>query len=54
MPGGPQLVTFVHVPLVRPLMMPSRGATPHTLGDLVRAGEAIVEAATMAAKVRAG
>jgi len=49
--GGPQVATFVHVPLVRPLMITTPGATPHTLGDLVKAGEAIVEAATMAARI---
>ena len=50
--GGPQVVAFVHVPLVRPLTTTTAGATPRTLGDLVKAGEAIVEAATMAARIR--
>jgi len=50
--GGPRLVSFVHVPLVRPLMAPSPGAMPRTLGDLVNAGEAIIEAAILAARVR--
>ena len=50
--GGPQVATFVHVPLVHPLMMTTPGATPRTLGDLVKAGEAIVEAATMTARIR--
>jgi pyroglutamyl-peptidase len=50
--GGPQVVTFVHVPLVRPLSTTTAGATPRTLGDLVQAGEAIVAAATMAARIR--
>ena len=50
--GGPQVVTFVHVPLVRPLTTVTPGATPRTLGDLVQAGEAIVAAATMAARIR--
>jgi pyroglutamyl-peptidase len=50
--GGPQVATFVHVPLVRPLTTVTPGATPRTLGDLVQAGEAIVEAATMAARIR--
>lgn len=53
-PSGPCLVTFVHVPLVRPL--PSRIASadraPRTLGDLVHAGEAIIKAATVAARMR--
>jgi pyroglutamyl-peptidase len=50
--GGPQLAAFVHVPLVRPLLTPSPGVVPHTLGDLIRAGEAIVAAATMVARMR--
>lgn len=49
---GPRIVTFVHVPLVRPLVMPTAGTTPRTLGDLINAGEAIVEAAIVAARVR--
>jgi len=51
-PGGPQVATFVHVPLVHPLLTTTPGATPRTLGDLVKAGEAIVEAATMTARIR--
>jgi pyroglutamyl-peptidase len=50
--GGPQVATFVHVPLVRPLITTTPGTTPRTLGDLVKTGEAIVEAATMAARIR--
>jgi pyroglutamyl-peptidase len=50
--GGPQVATFVHVPLVRPLATTTPGATPRTLGDLIQAGEAIVAAATTAARVR--
>jgi pyroglutamyl-peptidase len=50
--GGPQVATFVHVPLVRPLSTTTPGATPRTLGDLIQAGEAIVAAATTAARVR--
>jgi pyroglutamyl-peptidase len=50
--GGPQVATFVHVPLVRPLTTTTGGETPRTLGDLVKAGEAIVEAAIMAARIR--
>jgi pyroglutamyl-peptidase len=50
--GGPQVVTFVHVPLVRPLTTTTAGETPRTLGDLIRAGEAIVAAATTAARIR--
>jgi len=50
--GGPQVATFVHVPLVQPLTITTPGAMPRTLGDLVKAGEAIVEAATMAARIR--
>ena len=49
---GPAVATFVHVPLVRPLTTITPGATPRTLGDLVKASEAIVEAATMAARIR--
>jgi pyroglutamyl-peptidase len=50
--GGPQIITFVHVPLVRPLTITTPGETLRTLADLVKAGEAIVEAATMAARIR--
>jgi pyroglutamyl-peptidase len=50
--NGPRLATFVHVPLVRPLLTPSPGALPHTLGDLILAGEAIVGAAIMVARMR--
>jgi pyroglutamyl-peptidase len=50
--GGPQVATFVHVPLVHPLSTTTPGATPRTLGDLMQAGEAIVAAATMAARIR--
>jgi pyroglutamyl-peptidase len=50
--GGPQVATFVHVPLVRPLTTTTPGATPRTLGDLVKAGEAIVAAMTVAARIR--
>jgi len=50
--GGPRLATFVHVPLVRPQPMPSPGAVPRTLGDLILAGEAIVQAAIAAVRVR--
>jgi len=50
--GAPQVATFVHVPLVRPLTTVTPGVTPRTLGDLVKAGEAIVEAATVAARIR--
>src|SRR5262249_33231506 len=50
--GGPRLAAFVHVPLVRPLITPSPGAVPHTLGDLILAGEAIVEAAILLARIR--
>jgi pyroglutamyl-peptidase len=52
MPGGPRLATFVHVPLVRPLLTPSPGALPRTLGDLIQAGEAIVGAAIIVARMR--
>jgi len=51
MPDGPRLATFVHVPLVRPLLTPSPGALPRTLGDLILAGEAIVAAAVMVARM---
>jgi len=50
--GGPQIATFVHVPLVRPLTTTTAGETPRTLGDLLQASEAIVTAATMAARIR--
>jgi pyroglutamyl-peptidase len=50
--SGPQLAAFVHVPLVQPLLTPSPGAVPHTLGDLILAGEAIVAAAIAAVRVR--
>jgi pyroglutamyl-peptidase len=50
--GGPQVATFVHVPLVRPLTTTTPGATPRTLADLINVGEAIVAAATMAARIR--
>jgi pyroglutamyl-peptidase len=56
-PGGPRLVTFIHVPEIR---MPSMGragsprthqdSAPITLDDLLRAGEAIVLAALAAAR----
>jgi len=52
MAGGPRLATFVHVPLVRPLLTPSPGAVPRTLGDLIMAGEAILAAAIAAVRVR--
>jgi len=52
MPRGPRLAAFVHVPLVRPLLAPTAGSMPRTLGDLIKAGEAIVQAAIMAARVR--
>ena len=46
-PGGPRLVIFVHVPPVNLKPMPKRARkkrrrAPARLGDLVRAGEAIV------------
>jgi pyroglutamyl-peptidase len=47
-----RLATFVHVPLVRPVLTPSPGAVPHTLGDLIHAGEAIVAAAIAVVRVR--
>jgi pyroglutamyl-peptidase len=50
--GGPQIATFVHVPLVRPLTTTTAGETPRTLGDLIEAGEAIVAAATAAVRIR--
>ena len=52
MPAGPRLVSFVHVPLVRSVLAPSSGAMPRTLGDLIQAGEAIVAAASMVARMR--
>ncbi len=52
MSSGPRLATFVHVPLVTPTRAVSPGRTPRTLGDLIQAGEAIVEAAIAAVRVR--
>jgi pyroglutamyl-peptidase len=52
MSSGPRLATFVHVPLVTPTRALSPGRTPRTLGDLIQAGEAIVEAAIAAVRVR--
>jgi pyroglutamyl-peptidase len=48
--GGPQLAAFIHVPLVRRgrVLQPRRPAV--TLDDLIRAGEAIVQAALAAAR----
>jgi pyroglutamyl-peptidase len=48
--GGPQLTAFIHVPLVRRgrVFQPRRQAV--TLDDLIRAGEAIVQAALAAAR----
>jgi pyroglutamyl-peptidase len=46
-PRGPRLIAFVHVPQVRPSLLPSARShrLPRTLGDLVVAGEAILRAA---------
>jgi pyroglutamyl-peptidase len=46
--GRPQLATFVHVPPVRPATRSARTAL--TFDDLLRAGEAIVRAATEAVR----
>jgi len=60
-PGGPRLVVFVHVPELQAGARPQRNSSPRrragarvprTLGDLVAAGEAIVEAARAAARLR--
>jgi len=52
-PRGPRLVAFIHVPSVRPLVLPpSRLCRPATtLGDLIGAGEAILLAAIAAARL---
>ena len=50
-PGGPRLAAFIHVPLVD---RPRRGRSapaPMTFDDLVRAGEAIVQAAVVSARM---
>jgi pyroglutamyl-peptidase len=46
-PRGPRLVAFIHVPPVRPIVLPPshQRRPPATLGDLVVAGEAILLAA---------
>jgi pyroglutamyl-peptidase len=45
-PRAPRIVAFVHVPHVRPILLPpTRLRRPATLGDLVLAGEAILLAA---------
>lgn len=46
--GGPRLATFVHVPPVHPTV--GRHRTPLTFDDLLRAGEAIVQAAAAAVR----
>ena len=50
----PRLVAFVHVPQVRPVLRPAAGRhqPPVTLGDLVRAGEALMLAAIDAVQGR--
>jgi pyroglutamyl-peptidase len=49
---GARIVAFIHVPRVRAMVLPrARGRRPaSTLGDLVAAGEAILTAATGAAR----
>jgi pyroglutamyl-peptidase len=51
---GLRLVTFVHIPMVRLtwLRRAPHGSAPMTLGDLVPACEAIVQAAVAAARIR--
>ena len=50
---GPRLVAFVHVPSVRPVLLPPTGRRrPATLGDLLLAGEAILRAVIAAAGSR--
>jgi pyroglutamyl-peptidase len=47
---GPRIVAFVHVPRVRPVLLPrTHRRRPATLGDLVVAGEAILVGAIAAA-----
>ena len=50
--GGPRLAAFIHVPLVdRPRRgRATRARAPMTFDDLVRAGEAIVQAAVASAR----
>jgi pyroglutamyl-peptidase len=50
-PGGPRLAAFIHVP---PVSRPRRGRVgcALTFGDLVRAGEAIVQTAASAGTAR--
>ena len=49
---GPRLVAFVHVPLVAKSLVPARRGRPPTLGSLVVAGEAIMQAALAAVRGR--
>jgi pyroglutamyl-peptidase len=51
-PRGPRLVAFIHVPPVRPIVLPPARLLrpPATLGDLVGAGEAIMLAAVAHAR----
>lgn len=49
-PGGPRLAAFVHVPLVAGLRRGRARGTALTVAELVRAGEAIVMAATATAR----
>jgi pyroglutamyl-peptidase len=48
--GGPRVVVFVHVPKLRPANTRPGRPRRYALGDLVRAGEAIVMAALAAAR----
>jgi pyroglutamyl-peptidase len=52
--GGPRLLAFIHVPRVHPadLSRPPLRQPPFTFDDLVRAGEAMVQAAVVAARTR--
>jgi len=51
-PRGPRLVAFIHVPPVRPIVLPPSRLRrpPATLGDLIGAAEAIVLAAVAHAR----
>jgi pyroglutamyl-peptidase len=53
-PGGPRLVAFIHLPAVKrkPRPASAKRRRPYRLGDLVRAGEAILIAMAALARVQ--